>query len=111
MRFSVLVSIVPEEKEEEALDIARKAGAGGVTILKGKGMGVEEKKIFLGLTYERAESILIFVLEKKLSIKVLKAITDVFKGEGITFILPLEHIGGLDWKQFQKFEECLKEEL
>lgn len=111
MRFSVLVYITPEEKEEEALNIARKAGAGGVTILKAKGMGLEEKKLFLGLTYERAESILIFALEKKLSIKVLKAITDAFKEEGIAFILPVEHIAGLDWRQFQKFEEVLKEEL
>jgi hypothetical protein len=111
MRFSVLVSIVPEEREEEIVDIARKSGAGGVTILNGKGIGLEEKKVFLGLTYERAESVLVFALEKKLAINVMKAIADAIKEEGISFIIPLEHVMGLDHRQFQKFEEALREGL
>ncbi|HSM26974.1 MAG TPA: transcriptional regulator, partial [Thioalkalivibrio sp.] len=33
MKFSMLVAIVADELEEKAIDIAKKAGAGGVTLL------------------------------------------------------------------------------
>ncbi|MFO7807726.1 MAG: transcriptional regulator, partial [Guyparkeria sp.] len=37
MRFSVLVAILAEDMEEKAIDVAKTAGAGGVTLLNGRG--------------------------------------------------------------------------
>jgi len=113
MKFSLLVSIVSEELEENTLFTAKNAGAGGVTILKGKGVGGEEKKTFFGLTYEGAQSVLIFVLEKKLSLKVLKALSQekTLKGNCVTFTIPLEHLSGINIEQLMKFENELKQEI
>ncbi|WP_456384239.1 P-II family nitrogen regulator [Persephonella sp.] len=115
MKFSVLVAIVNEELEDKAIDVARNAGAGGVTILHGTGIGLKEKKIFFGLTYEGRETVLIFVLEKKLALKVLKALNRELKLEeedhGIAFTLPVEHLAGINKEEFLKFQQEIEEEV
>ena len=115
MKFSVLVAILPDHLQEKAVDIAKQAGAGGVTILEGRGMGGKEKKTFFGLTYEGSQSVLIFLLEKKLSLTVLKALRDALEmrtqSNGVVFTLPLEHIAGIDMAQLQQFEERIKDTI
>ncbi|ABI56014.1 P-II family nitrogen regulator [Alkalilimnicola ehrlichii MLHE-1] len=115
MKFAVLVAILAEDLEEQAIDSAKQAGAGGVTILDGRGIGTKEKKTFFGLTYEGSQSVLVFVLEKKLSVKVLKQLTKDLDlnshSKGVVFTIPLEHIAGIDTAQVQKFESQIKDEL
>ncbi|WP_200763672.1 P-II family nitrogen regulator [Nitrosophilus alvini] len=109
MKFSVLVAIVDNELEEKAIEIAKQNGAGGVTILNGRGRGLKEKKIFFGLTYEGTQSILLFILEKKISVDVMKAMIKELElkkeGNGIVFSLPVEHIAGIDVSQLSKFKD------
>jgi hypothetical protein len=114
MRFALLIAIVETDKEDQAISIAKANGAGGVTTMKGTGVGLDEKKTFFGLTYERAESILLFVLEKRTSVKVMKALKKELKldaeGKGMVMSLPIEHLAGIAPKQLQAFENKLKEE-
>lgn len=115
MKFSVLVAILAEEMEERAIEVARASGAGGVTILGGKGIGAKEKKTFFGLTVEGSQSVLVFVLEKKLSVQVLKTLSRELelssKSAGVVFTLPLEHIAGIDMSQIHQFEDRIRNEL
>lgn len=115
MKFSVLVAILAETLEEKAIDVAKKAGAGGVTILDARGIGAQEKKTFFGLTYEGSQSVLIFVLEKKLSLAVMKSIAQELdlknNSNGVVFTIPLEHIAGIDIGQITRFEERVKDDL
>lgn len=115
MKFAALVAVLAEDMEDAAIDAARKAGAGGVTILGGRGIGIEAKKTFLGLTYEGSQAVLLFVLEKKLSVRVLKALTrdlDLQNGsKGVVFTLPLEHLAGIDLQQLERFESQLQREI
>lgn len=115
MKFSVLVAILPEELEEKAIKSARETGAGGVTILNGRGIGQEAKKSFFGLTYEGSQSVLIFVLERKLSVAVMKNMTRDLDlknhTKGVVFTLPLEHIAGMDIEQIHKFEQLMIDEI
>jgi len=114
MRFALLVAIVEHSIEDEAIDIAKANGAGGVTTLAGRGLGLNEKKTFFGLTYERAESVLLFVLEKRASVRVMKALRDELKLEsehkGIVMSLPIEHLAGIPTNQIQAFSNRLKDE-
>lgn len=86
-----------------------------MTILGGKGMGAKEKKTFFGLTVEGSQSVLVFLLEKKLSVQVLKHIGRELKldssSRGVVLTLPLEHIAGIDMTQIHQFEDRLKGEL
>ncbi len=115
MKFSVLVAILAEEMEDQAIDIARDSGAGAATILNARGLTADSKKTFFGLTYEGAQSVLAFVLEKKLSVKVLKCLTrelDLDNDErGIAFTIPLEHLGGIDTREVDQFTRKLEDEL
>ncbi|TVS12871.1 MAG: transcriptional regulator [Wenzhouxiangella sp.] len=115
MKFSALVAILAEEMEEKAIDIAREAGAGSVTLLDGRGITADEKKTFFGLTYEGAQSVLLFVLEKKLSLSVLKALTRELdlddNPRGIAFTLPLEHVGGIDTRDVDQFAKHIEDEV
>lgn len=115
MKFSVLVAILAEDLEEKAIDVAKRSGAGGVTILDARGIGAKEKKTFFGLTYEGSQSVLVFVLEKKLSLTILKNISKELDlrnhTKGVVFTIPLEHIAGIDLTQIHQFEEHIKDEL
>ncbi len=112
MKFSLVVAIVENTLENKAIDIAKANGAGGVTQMKGTGIGLNEKKTFFGLTYERPESILLFLLEKKSSLKVMKALKNGLDlentGKGIVLNLPVEHLAGIPMKQVELFEKQLK---
>ena len=115
MKFSVLVAILAEDLEEQAIDVAKRAGAGGVTILDARGIGAKEKKTFFGLTYEGSQSVLVMVLEKKLSLTILKDISRELDlkntTRGVVFTIPLEHIAGIDVGQIQQFEEHIKDDI
>lgn len=115
MKFALLVAIVAEDLEEKAIDVAKKAGAGGVTLLDARGIGAKEKKTFFGLTYEGAQTVLICVLEKKLSLAVMKALTVELElarhSKGVVFTVPLDHIAGIDTRQIESFEERIKSEI
>ncbi|MEY6432597.1 P-II family nitrogen regulator [Thioalkalicoccus limnaeus] len=115
MKFAVLVAIVAEELEERAIDCAKQAGAGGVTLLDARGIGAKEKKTFFGLTYEGSQTVLICVLEKKLSLQVMKALTVELElakhSKGVVFTVPLDHIAGIDTRQVKSFEEHIKGEI
>jgi nitrogen regulatory protein PII len=112
MKFSTVVAIVAEEHEDLAIDIAKANGAGGVTVLKGRGLGLGDKTTFFGLTYERSDSVLIFVMEKRSALKVIKAITQELEldksGNGLIFSLPIEHLSGIPEKQMRLFQENMK---
>lgn len=112
MKFSTVVAIVAEEYEDTAIDIAKANGAGGVTVLKGRGLGLGDKTTFFGLSYERSDSVLIFVMEKRSALKVIKAITQELElneeGKGLVFSLPIEHLSGIPEKQLRKFQENMK---
>ncbi|QOC22982.1 transcriptional regulator [Wenzhouxiangella sp. AB-CW3] len=115
MKFSVLVAILAEEMEDKAIDIARESGAGAATILNARGLTADSKKTFFGLTYEGAQSVVMFVLEKKLSVRVLKCLTKELDldndDRGIAFTIPLEHLGGIDTREVEQFTQKLEDEL
>lgn len=116
MKFSVLVAIVPEDQEQDCVDSARDLGAGGITVLSGRGISNTARKTFFGLTYDGSQSILLMVLEKSLSLDILKAIQKILMpdhsdSKGLVFTLPLEHLGGIDMSQVEKFEQHLKDSL
>ena len=113
MKFTALVAIIEDKDEEAAIDAAKQAGAGGVTILHGKSIGLEEKKVFFGLTLEANVSVLLFVLPRRLSMKVMKSLREKFDLDsadngGMAFTLPLSHVAGLDNKELHKFEDNIK---
>ncbi len=116
MKFVALVAIVAEEREEEAIKIAKESGAGAVTVLRGRNIGLKEKKIFFGLTLEENVSMLLFILPRKISMRVMKALKEEMdmqndENSSIAFTVPLSHVAGLNIEELHKFENEIKQIL
>ncbi len=116
MKFVALVAIVAEEREEEAIKIAKESGAGAVTVLRGRNIGLKEKKIFFGLTLEENVSVLLFILPRKISMRVMKRLKEEMDMQSedngsIAFTVPLSHVAGLNIEELHKFENEIKEIL
>ena len=113
MKFTALITIIQDKDEEAAIETAKQAGAGSVTILHGKSIGLEEKKVFFGLTLEETVSVLLFILTRKLSLQVMRELRSEFDLDnpdsvGLAFTMPLSHVAGLDTKELHKFEHDIK---
>ncbi|OOG24060.1 hypothetical protein B1C78_09595 [Thioalkalivibrio denitrificans] len=96
----VLVAVVADEMEEQALAILREEGARGVTIASGRGIGFPEHMTFFGLTYRGLESVLVCVLDDDTAERIAErlnrelSLLEPFKG--LAFSLPVGHSGGID---------------
>jgi len=113
MKFTALAIMIEDKDEERAIAVAKEAGAGSVTIIHGKNIGLEEKKVFFGLTLEANVSVLLFILPRKLSMHVMKVLRTEFdldnhENSGLAFTIPLSHVAGLDTKELHKFEHDIK---
>jgi len=113
MKFTALIAVLQDKDEETAIEVAKSAGAGSVTILHGKNIGLEEKKIFFGLTLEENVSALLFVLPRKLSMQVMSALRKEFDIDnpdniGFIFTMPLSHVAGLNTEELHHFEDDIK---
>jgi hypothetical protein len=113
VKFVALIAVVPDSDEERAIEIAKEAGAGATTILHGRNIGLKEKKVFFGLTLEENVSILIFVLPRRLSMKILKALRrefdlDSHENSSLAFTIPLSHIAGLNYDELDQFENDIQ---
>ena len=113
MKFVNLVVITPSEYEDVIKNIAKDCGADGATIIQGRGSSSGAKKSFFSLTFEGNQTIIKYVLEEKLSKKVLKAINKLILSNEIScvaFTMPISHIVGLDREVLKKFEDTIKKE-
>ena len=70
----VIFAIVNAGFAEEAMEIARKQGARGGTILNGRGVAREKEAAFFGITIHAEKEILMLVVEKTIRDKILNAL-------------------------------------
>lgn len=115
MKFAALILIIAEDMEERAIDLAKEAGAGGMTLVSARGIGASEKKTFFGLTYQGSQTMMMCILERKLALTVMKALTEGLElkkhSKGVVFTVPLEHIAGMDTRQIESFVEQIREDI
>ena len=101
--FSAVHVIVPKAKTEQALRIARAAGARGVTITEAHGMGLEKLDNFYTRFHnEKTDANLMFIVQNKKVAPIIQTIVKeldlVGDGTGIAFAYPLSHIKGITLK-------------
>lgn len=108
MRFKIILASVKTDKTDRVVDAAKQAGATGATIIPARGTGMHEAKTFFGLTLEAQTDIIMFLIEEHVVPDILKAINAAGEfgkpGTGIAFVLPVEHVIGLE-SQMKRFRE------
>lgn len=111
MRFKLILASVKSDITDTVVDAAKEAGATGATIIPARGTGIHEAKTFFGLTLEAQTDIIMFLVEEHIVVKVLDAIKKAGKfhkpGTGIAFVLPVEHVVGLE-SQMEAFKQEVK---
>lgn len=101
MHFKLIIALTDEDKTNRVLDAARDAGATGATVINhARGEGLQVKKTFLGLALETQRDVLFFLVESRLSRKILETISEVGEfdtspGTGIAFQLDVEDAVGV----------------
>ena len=112
MRFKLVLASVKADITDHIVDTAKKAGATGATIIPARGTGIREAKTFFGLSLEAQTDIVMLIVEEHLIFKILEAIREAGEfhkpGTGIAFVVPIEHVVGLE-SQMEKFKEEVRE--
>ncbi len=113
MKFKVILAPVKADKTDRVVDAAKEAGATGATIIPARGTGINEAKTFFGLTLEDQTDIIMFLLEEHIVTTILDAINTAGEfhkpGTGIAFVLPVEHVIGLE-SQMKRFKEEVRDQ-
>ncbi|MCF8372018.1 MAG: P-II family nitrogen regulator [Bacteroidales bacterium] len=108
MQFKLIISFVKPSVTDRVIDAMKEAGATGATIIPARGTGMNEAKTFLGLSIEDQTDILLFLVEEHVVENLLHVIETAGKfhkpGTGIAFVLPVEHVAGLE-TQMKKFKD------
>ena len=109
LEFSAVVIIVPVAKKIDAIQAAHKAGASGVTVLRGDGIGLNEMDNYFRTSFEANDTLLLFLLPKYLVNDVIKQIIHSLHitttGKGIAFAFPLSHMKGISLTKEDIFKE------
>lgn len=112
MRFKLILSSVKVDIADKIVDAAKEAGATGATIIPARGTSVHEAKTFFGLSLEAQTDIIMLLVEEHLAMKILETIEKAGEfhkpGTGIAFMIPVEHVVGLE-SQMDKFKEEVRE--
>ena len=108
MQFKLIVAFVKPNITDSVVDAMKKAGATGATIVPARGTGIHEAKSFFGLSIEDQTEIIIFLVEEHVVENLMEVIQEAGKfeepGTGIAFVLPIDHIAGLE-SQMKKFKK------
>ena len=101
MKFKMIIALVTEERSEGIIDVARREGATGCTVITtARGEGLTPPKTFFGLGLETQRDVLLFVVEEHLSRHILESIASVGRfdeevGSGIAIQVDVEDAVGL----------------
>ena len=93
-KFELVVCIVNAGFSQNVVEAARKAGARGGTILRGRGSANPEAEEFFGLTIQPDKELVIILVPASIKDEVLRTIYQesglTKEGQGIAFTLPVE---------------------
>jgi len=101
VKFKVLMALVQEDRTEKIIEVARREGATGCTVItSARGEGLNPPKTFFGLELEGQRDVVLFLVEAHLSRHILESIAaagrfDEDVGTGIAFQLDVEDAVGL----------------
>ena len=108
MRFKLILSSVKPDITDTIVDAAKASGATGATIIPARGTGIREAKSFFGLSLEAQTDIIMFLVEEHRVVQILDVIQEAGEfqkpGTGIAFVLPVDHVVGLE-SQMEMFRQ------
>lgn len=98
--YHLLITILTEGYAEKAMDVAKKSGANGGTLIKGREVGNKHSFKFFNMTVEPEKDVLLIVCKDDDKNKIMEAILEKYgantEARGISFSLPIDNTIGID---------------
>ena len=116
MHFKLIIAFVEDNKTDDIMEAARKAGATGCTVINNaRGEGITESKTFFGLTLSTQRDVVLLLVEQHLSRQILEHIGEVGEfdakpGTGIAVLINVEDVIGI-MHQSQELGDIVEENL
>jgi len=99
IKYDLIITIVNKGYALDVINASKNAGAEGGTIINGRGSGIHETAKIFGIPIEPEKEIILILLDKNITNKVLESITKEAKldtpGKGIAFVIDVEQVVGI----------------
>ena len=99
IKHHLVVTIVLEGNLEQVMVAAKRAGAQGGTVIRGRGLGNKETEKIFGFEIEPGREVVLNVVNNDIKNKVMEEITKTVgintPGKGICFSMPIDSAVGL----------------
>ena len=97
-QFELILTIVNAGFSEKVMDSARRHGAGGGTVLRGRGTNADSRNLF-GISVDPEKDVVLIVARKNNCVPIMEAINEAVglktRGNGICFVLPVDNVVGI----------------
>ena len=98
-KYELILCIVNNGWSEQVMDAAREAGAGGGTILSGRGTADKKAEEFFNITIQPEKDAVMLIVPREITDRVLHALYRKVgldtPGQGIAFSMPVNRAVGL----------------
>lgn len=98
--YHLIISIVHEGYADKVMNVAKKNGANGGTLIKGRSIGSKNSFKFFNMTIEPEKDIILIVCDNESKNKIMEAILEKTglktEGKGICLSLPIDNTIGID---------------
>ncbi len=102
-KYELVVAIVNEGRTDSVMAAAREAGAGGGTVLHGKGTGSDEK--FMNVSIAAEKEILLIIAKREQKADIMRAVLEKAGPDSpagtVMFSLPVTEVAGFGLKENQ----------
>ena len=108
-KHEVILCIVNSGFSETVMDAAREMGAGGGTVIRGRGTANAEAEKLYGIAIQPEKEIVMILVDSSKKNDILHALYKAVglntPGQGIAFAMPVEDVVGLNEVPFPSFNE------
>ena len=97
--YSLIVTILNSGSAEDVMEAAKKAGAGGGTLVHSRGIETQEATAFWGLSMQEEKEIVLIIAEHDSKLKIMSTIGEKCgmntEAKGLVLSLPIDSVMGI----------------
>ena len=98
--YDLIITIINKGNCHSIVKASKKSGAGGATVLQGRGSGIHDTKTIFGIPIEPEKDIILTAVPREKTEVILEAIIKAGNlnepATGVAFVMPLSMVAGIN---------------